>query len=52
MRKSIDATKALLEEMTSNNYYWSSETVISKRGNDKYEVDAMTLLASKVDALE
>jgi len=25
MGKSIEAAKALLEEMTSNNYHWSSE---------------------------
>jgi len=51
MGKSIDLTKALLEEMTSNNYHWSSERAIPKQGSSKYDVDDMTLLASRVDAL-
>ena len=50
MGKSIEATKALLEEMASNNYNWSSERVALKRTSGVYEVDAVDLLASKVDA--
>ena len=30
MGKSIDTTKALLEEMALNNYHWSSERVIPR----------------------
>jgi len=51
MGKSIEATKALLEEMASNNYHWASERAAPKRGGGRQEVDAVTLLASRVDAL-
>jgi len=51
MGKSIEAEKALLEEMTSNNYYWSSEKGAPKRGGGRREVESVTLLASRVDAL-
>ena len=51
MGKSIDAAKALLEEMASNNYHWSSDRATPQRGGGKYSVDAVTLLASRVDAL-
>jgi len=51
MGKSIKAAKALLEEMASNNYHWSSERTTSKRASGVYGVDAVDLLASKVDAL-
>ena len=49
--KSVDAAKALLEEMASNNYHWSSDRATPQRGGGKYSVDAVTLLASRVDAL-
>jgi len=49
--KSIEAAKALLEEMTSNNYHWSSDRATPQRGGGKHSVDAVTLLASRVDAL-
>lgn len=51
MRKLIDTTKAMLEDMASNNYYWSNKRTTSRRGGDKYDVDTITLLASRVDAL-
>ena len=51
MGKSIEGSKALLEEIASNNYHQSSKRANPKRGSRKYEVDAMTLLASRVDAL-
>ena len=51
MGKSIKAAKPLLEEMASNNYHWSSDQVTPQRGGGKYSVDAVTLLASRVDAL-
>jgi len=51
MGKSIEAAKALLEEMASNNYHWSSERATPKRASGVYAVDAVDLLASKVDAL-
>jgi len=51
MGKSIEAAKVLLEEMASNNYHLSSERATPRRGSGRYEVDAVTLLASRVDAL-
>jgi len=51
MGKSIEAARALLEEMTSNNYHWSGERPAPKRTSGVYGVDAMDMMASKVDAL-
>ena len=51
MGKSIEAAKALLEEMASNNYHWTRDRATPQRGGEKYAVDAVTLLASRVDAL-
>jgi len=51
MGKSVEAAKALLEEMTSNNYHCSSERATPKRTGGVYGVDVVDLLASKVDAL-
>jgi len=49
--KSIEAVKALLEDMAANNYHWSNERANPYRSIGKYEVDVVMLLASKVDAL-
>jgi len=51
MGKSIEAAKALLEEMASNNYHWSSERAAPKRASGIYGIDVVGLLVSKVDAL-
>jgi len=51
MRKSIEAAKALLEEMASNNYHWTSDRSTWQRGRGKYFVVVVTPLASRVDAL-
>jgi len=51
MGKSIEAAKCLLEEMASNNYHWASDRSTTQRGGGKYSVDAVTLLASRVEAL-
>jgi len=51
MGKSIEVAKALLEEMASNNYHWSSEGATLRRSDGKYGVDAVTFLASRVNAL-
>ena len=51
MGKSIEAAKALLEEMASNNYHWSYERAAPKRASGIYGIDAVDLLSSKVDAL-
>jgi len=36
--------------MTSNNYHWGNERGQRKKGG-RHEIDAFTMLASKVDAL-
>ena len=51
MEKSMEATRALLEEMTSNNYHWFSESARLKRNGGKYRVDVVNFLTIKVDAL-
>ena len=51
VEKLLEATKALLEGMASNNYHSSSERAIPKRSGGKHEVDVITLLTSRVDAL-
>jgi len=51
MGKSTEAAKALLEEMASNNYHWSSDRATPQRGGGKYSVDVVTLSSSRVDAL-
>jgi len=51
MRKSIEAARALLEEMISNNYHGSSERATPKRTSGVYGVDVVDLITSKVDAL-
>ena len=51
MGKSIEVANAQLEEIASNNYHWSSERTALKRSSGRYEVDALTLLASRVDVL-
>lgn len=51
MRKSTEAAKALLEDMTCKNYHWSSERATPKRRAGRYEVDVVTLLANRMDAL-
>lgn len=38
MGKFIEAAKALLEEMTSNNYHWSSERATSKASSHYQKV--------------
>jgi len=51
MGKSVEAANALLEDMASNNYHWSSERATLKRTCGIYGVNAVDLLASKVNAL-
>ena len=51
MVKSIEAAKALLEEMAFNNYHWTSDKATVQRSGGKYAVDVVTLLAIRVDAL-
>ena len=50
MGKLIEVAKALLEDMAANNYHWSNERAPQRKGGSKYDVDAVDMLASKVDA--
>jgi len=46
-----EEAKALLEEFASNNYHWSSERGTPRWVSGKCDVNIVTLLASRVDAL-
>ena len=41
----------LIEEMALNNFQWSTERTQPKQVGGKLEVDAITLLSAKVDAM-
>jgi len=41
----------LIEEMTLNNFQWSTERGQPKQVGGKLEVDVLTLLSTKVDAM-
>jgi len=51
MSKTEDEAYSLIEEMMLNNFQWSTERTQPKRVRDKFEVDALTLLSAKVDAM-
>ena len=51
MNKTEDEAYNLIEEMALNNYQWSTERGQPKRVGGKLEVDALTLLSGKVDAM-
>jgi len=51
MSKTEEEAYNLIEEMTLNNYQWSSERGQPKRVRGKYDVDAVTLLTTKMDAM-
>jgi len=51
MGKSMEVAKALLENMAANNYHWSNERAPQRKGGGKYDIDAVDMLAGKVDAL-
>ena len=51
MNKMKDEAFNLIEDMTLNNFQWSTERGQPKRVRGKLEVDALTLLAAKVDAM-
>jgi len=51
MGKLIEATKALSEEMVSNNYHGSSDRANLKTSGGKYDIDAVDIVASKADVL-
>jgi len=51
MSKTEEKAYNLIEEMALNNYQWSSECGQSKRVGGKYDIDALTLLIIKMDAM-
>jgi len=51
MNKTEDEAYNLIEEMALNNFQWSIERGQPKRVGDKLEVDELTLLSVKVDAM-
>ena len=51
MRKTEDEAFNLIEEMALNNYQWSSERGQPKRVGGKFDVDTLTLLSAKMDAM-
>ena len=46
-----DEARNLIEEMTLNNFQWSTERGQPKQVGGKLEVDTITLLSAKVDAI-
>ena len=51
MSKTEEEAYNLIEEMALNNYQWSNERGQPKRVGSKYEIDALTLLTAKMDAM-
>jgi len=51
MNKTKDEEYNLIKEMAHSNYQWSNECGQPKRVRGKLEVDALTLLTTKVDAM-
>ena len=51
MSKTKEEAYNLIEEMALNNYQWSNERGQPKRAGGKYDIDALTLLTAKMDAM-
>ena len=51
MNKTEDEAYDMIEEMTLNNFQWSIERRQPKQVEGKLEVDALTLLSAKFDAM-
>jgi len=51
MNKTKNEAYNLVEEMTLNNFQWSTERGQPARIGGKLEVDVLTLLSAKVDAM-
>ena len=51
MSKTEEETYNLIEKMALHNYQWSSERGQPKRVGGKFDVDALTLLNAKMDAM-
>ena len=51
MSKTKDEGHNLIEEMTLNNYQWSGKRGKPKRIGGKFDVDVLTLLTAKMNAM-
>ena len=51
MSKTEEEAYNLIEEMALNNYQWSNERGQAERVGGKYDIDALTLLTAKMDAM-
>jgi len=51
MNKTEDEAYNLIKEMSLNNFQWSSKRAQPKRVGGKLELDAISILSSKVDAI-
>ena len=51
MSKTKEKANNLIEGIALNKYRWSNECGQSKRVGGKFDVDALTLLATKMDAM-
>ena len=51
MNKTEEEVYKLIEEMLLHNYQWSNKRTPSKKVGDKFDVDALTLVTAKMDAM-
>jgi len=51
MSKTEEEAYNLIEEMAPNNHQWLNECGQPKRVGAKYDIDALTLLTAKMDAM-
>ena len=51
MNKTEDEAYNLIKEMALNNFQWSTERGQPKQVGGKLEVDILTLLSTKIDAM-
>ena len=49
MNKMEEEAYNLIQEMKLNNYQWSNERIPSKEAEGKFDVDALTLLTTKMN---
>ena len=51
MSNTEDEAYNLIEKMALNNHQWSNEGGQPKRAGGKFDIDALTLLTTKMDAM-
>jgi len=52
MNKTEDEAYNLIEQMALNNCQWSNERAPSWKARGKFDVDALTLLTTKMDTMK